>query len=161
MKIYLDATCGCRFWSHLCKFPQQIKNEMKRFFLSLLASAPQRCKPSLPFSLSPSLSSEGVNDSRCVCFMKINELLSGLWGAGGRQAELRAQSTPRHATHTRSSPISRWLECLPAHCLPIFSSSPPSLLPVCPCGSPKNVVYTTRLGNFLQLRPQLVVCSLL
>lgn len=53
-----------------------------------------------------------------VCFMKINELLSGLWGAGGRQAELRA-----HTTHTRSSPISRWLECLPAHCLPI--SRPP------------------------------------
>lgn len=81
-----------------------------------------------------------------VCFMKINELLSGLWeaGAGGRLAPL--QLPDGLSAYQLTVSLSPYLSCTPP------PSLSPVLSPVCPCGSPKNVVYTTRLGNFLQLR---------
>lgn len=68
-----------------------------------------------------------------VCFMKINELLSGLWGAGGRLSLLLTL----HYIHSLAY-LSRWLECLPAHCLPICLSllQPSALCPLCFLSAP-------------------------
>lgn len=86
-----------------------------------------------------------------VCFMKINELLSGLWGAGGGLTPLKLTA--------RLSPDGLSAYQLTVSLSSLLCSTPLSSLcfPSCSCGSPKNVVYTTRLGNFLQLR--FLVCA--